>query len=68
MRDYHTICTKWPKTHTRTHKNLKKCNAFDGVSKDIRDYYTVCTKLPKPCAKTNKNLKKCSTFDGVSKE
>jgi len=47
---------------------LKKCNAFDGVSKDIKDYYTICTKLPKPCAKTNKNLKKCSTFDAVSKE
>jgi hypothetical protein len=54
--------------NTRTHKNLKKCNAFDGVSKEIRKYYTICTKFPKPRAKTNKNLKKCSAFDGVSKD
>jgi hypothetical protein len=36
MKDCRTICTKSLELHTRTNKNLKKCNALDDLFKNTK--------------------------------
>jgi len=54
MKDCCTICTKSLELHTRTNKNLKKCNALDDVFKNTKDCLTISSKPQDPCARTNK--------------
>ncbi len=42
MKDCRIIYTKSLELHTRTNKNLKKCNALDDVFKNTKDYLTIC--------------------------